>query len=81
MSEAPLLEAEAVTCRFGRMTACRDINVAVYAGEILLDRSGVSPGRASPHCCAVLPGGAPHYRSRDLHRCRRPRTPAPRPGG
>lgn len=35
MSDAPLLEAEAVTCRFGRVTACRDVDVALHAGEIL----------------------------------------------
>lgn len=35
MAETSLLAAEGVSCRFGSVTACRDVSVAVHAGEIL----------------------------------------------
>ena len=35
MTETPLLAAECVSCRFASVTACREVSVAVHAGEIL----------------------------------------------
>lgn len=35
MTDAPLLEAAEVSCRFGDLLACHDVSLAVYPGEVV----------------------------------------------
>lgn len=74
--EAPLLVATGVTCRFGAIAACRDIDLTLYPGEILgiVGESGAGKSSLLRSLAGLLPpaGGSVRYtdacgRAHDLY--------------